>query len=126
MSKVESIQMSWIVVSDLKSAIKYYEDIVGLKLTQHSEEHGWAEMSGMNGGSLLGIAQYTPDHDVKPGENAVVTFTVKNLDHAKAEMAKKGASFHGEIIEVPGHVRMQTFKDKDGNRFQIVELLGKG
>jgi len=123
MSKVKAIQMSWIVVKDLKSAIKFYENVVGLKLTQYSEEYHWAEMSGMEGGSLLGIAQINDEEDVKPGQNAVVTFTVENLDAAKADMAKKGTSFIGDIIEVPGHVRMQTFKDKDGNRFQIVEML---
>ncbi len=122
MSKVKQIQMAWIVVSDLKAAIKFYEETVGLKLTVLSEEHGWAEMSGMEGGALLGIAQSSSAEEVKPGENAVVTFTVENLETAKADMGKKGANFIGDIIEIPGHVKLQTFKDKDGNRFQIVEV----
>ncbi|MBA2728269.1 MAG: VOC family protein [Parachlamydiaceae bacterium] len=123
MSEVKAIQLSWIVVTDLKASIKFYQDVVGLKLTQNSEEFGWAEMSGMDGGALLGIAQSNDEEEVKPGQNAVVTFTVENLDTAKADMAKKGVTFIGNIIEVPGHVRMQTFKDKDDNRFQIVEML---
>lgn len=123
MSKVKEIQLSWIVVTDLKAAIKFYEDVVGLKLTQNSEEFGWAEMSGQEGGALLGIAQSNAEEEVKPGQNAIVTFTVENIDIAKADMAKKGAQFIGNIIEIPGHVKMQTFNDKDGNRFQIVEML---
>ena len=123
MNKVKEIKMSWIVVSDVKAAIKFYEEVVGLQLMEFAAEYGWAEMSGMEGGARLGIAQASSEEELEAGQNAVVTFTVENIDTAKAEMAKKGANFIGDIIEVPGHVKMQTFKDKDGNRFQIVELL---
>lgn len=121
--KVEQIGLSWIVVRDIKQAVKYYTEVVGLKLMELNEQFGWAELEGHDGGSRLGIAQEQPHETVKPGQNAVVTFTVKNLEQSKKEMVKKGAKCEGEVLEVPGHVKMQTVIDSDGNRFQMCELL---
>lgn len=121
--KVKAIGLSWIVVKNIKQAVSYYTDVVGLKLVEFHEEFGWAELEGFEGGSRLGIAQETPKEQVSAGQNAVVTFTVENLENAKNKMVKKGAKCEGDVLEVPGHVKMQTVVDLDGNRFQIVELL---
>lgn len=114
--------LSWIVVKDLKKAIEFYTNVVGLKLMELHEQYGWAELEGHEGGARLGIAQYQAEGP-KAGQNAVVTFTVANLEQAKANAAKKGAQCVGELEEVPGHVKMQTIVDADGNQFQLVELL---
>lgn len=119
---VKEIGLSWIVVKDIKSAVKYYTEVVGLKLMEMSEEYGWAELEGHEGGCRLGIAQENPKENVRPGQNAIVTFTVASLEKTKAQMVKKGAKCEGEVIEVPGHVKMQTVIDADGNRFQICEM----
>lgn len=120
---VKKIDMTWIVVKDVKAAVKYYTDVVGLKLMEYHEDYGWAELQGYEGGSRFGIAQVNPQEPVQPGQNAVVTFTVGNVEQAKEEMVKKGAKCEGEIIEIPGHVKMQTVIDSDGNRFQVCESL---
>ena len=122
---VLKIDMTWIVVKDVKAAVKYYTDVVGLKLMEYHEDYGWAELQGYQGGSRFGIAQVNPQEPVQPGQNAVVTFTVGNLEQVKEEMVKKGAKCEGEIIEIPGHVKMQTVIDSDGNRFQVCESLHK-
>lgn len=121
--KTKQMNMSWIVVSDIKKARTFFEKVVGLKVGQVSEEHGWVEMSGHEGGCHLGIAQANDRESVKPGENAIVTFTVENIDEAKASMTKHGVKFLGDIIHIPNHVKMQFFVDADGNKFQIVELF---
>jgi predicted enzyme related to lactoylglutathione lyase len=121
--KVKEIGLSWIVVKDIRAAVKYYVDVVGLKLMEFNEQFGWAELEGHEGGSRLGIAQENPQEKVSPGQNAVITFTVENLVKAKGEMVKNGAKCEGDVIEVPGHVKMQTVIDRDGNRFQICEHI---
>ncbi len=121
--QVGEIGLSWIVVKDVKAAVSYYTTVIGLKLVEFHEQYGWAELEGYNGGSRLGIAQENPNESIKAGQNAVVTFTVQNLEKAKEELVKKGAKCQGEIIEVPGHVKMQTVFDRDGNCFQLCELL---
>lgn len=121
--QVKEIGLSWIVVKDIKAAVQYYTNVVGLKLMEFNEQYGWAELEGHEGGSRLGIAQENPQEKVSAGQNAVITFTVANLDKAKKEMIQKGARCEGDVLEVPGHVKMQTVMDRDGNRFQICELL---
>ncbi len=117
------VGLSWIVVKDIKSAVQYYTEIVGLKLMELNEDYGWAELQGSDGGAILGIAQENDHEKIKAGSNAVVTFTVDNLDETKASMLEKGAQMEGDVLEVPNHVKMQTMIDRDGNRFQICEVL---
>jgi len=121
--KVKEIGLSWIVVKDFKAALKYYTEVLGLEVRELNEQYGWAELEGENGGASLGIAQESPEEIVKAGQNAVVTFTVDNLEKMKESMFKKGAKCEGEIIEIPGHVKMQTVIDPAGNRIQICEIL---
>jgi len=120
---VKEIGLSWIVVKDLQSAIDYYTQVVGLQLVELHKEYGWAELVGYEGGSRLGLAQENPQEAVKAGQNAIMTFTVEDLETTKAAMVKKGAQCEGSILEVPGHVKMQTVVDQDGNRFQLCQLL---
>mgnify|MGYP001614220653 CR=1 FL=1 len=120
--EIPSIGLVWIVVDDFKAAVKFYTEVVGLKLMESSEEWNWAELEGKNG-MRLGIGKCHEKCDVKPGDNAILTVTVDSLDKKKAEMIQKGAVCVGDVQEVPGHVRMQMIKDLDGNQFQIVQKL---
>ena len=119
---VKGIKLSWIVVKDLQSAIQFYTEVVGLTLKSESPEYGWAELSGPEG-SVLGIAQENPQEETKAGTNAVITITVDDLEAARSSFLQKGAKLVGEVMEVPGHVKMQTFQDADSNTMQLVELL---
>jgi predicted enzyme related to lactoylglutathione lyase len=122
---LKSIDLIWIVVNDLKQAIQFYTETLGLKLMEMNEQFGWAELEGHCGGARLGIAQtqLKSEDEMKPGQNAVMTFTVANLENTLAEVTKKGAQLLGSIQEIPGHVKMQMAQDSDGNRFQFVEVL---
>ena len=121
--QVKEIGLCWIVVKDINEAVKFYTEVVGLKLMELHEDYGWAELEGYEGGSRLGIAQANPVDGMVPGQNAVVTFTVANIEKSKSEIERKGGKCEGDIIEVPGHVKMQTVMDADGNRFQLCQLL---
>src|SRR5262249_16846620 len=111
------------VVKDIKKAIKFYTEVVGLKVMEYNEQYNWAELRGKDGGATLGIAQKSDQEIIQPGQNAVVTLTVESLVKAKAELSKKGGKTLGEVIEIPGHVKIQSFVDHDGNHLQLVEKL---
>lgn len=121
--KVKGIKLAWIVVNNLKQAIEFYTQVVGLKLTEFNEEYGWAELTGEDNGARLGIAQASDREPIQPGQNAIMTFSVPNLEKAQSEFRAKGVTLEGEVMEVPGVVKLQMIVDKDGNRFQIVEEL---
>lgn len=120
---VNGINLIWIVVKDLKEAVKFYTEVVGMNLESIHEQFGWAELIGKEGGVRMGIAQKNDFDNMAPGSNAVITLTVKNIEETKQDFIKKGAVMLGDIMEVPGHVKLQTLVDIDGNRLQIVESL---
>lgn len=121
--KAEGFQLAWIVVKNLDQAIAFYRDTVGMELKEHHPEFRWAEMSGKNG-AILGIGEEDPHTNIAAGSNAVVTITVEDLDKALAHFKSRGAKLMGEVLEIPGHVKMQTFTDVDGNTLQLVQKLG--
>jgi predicted enzyme related to lactoylglutathione lyase len=123
--KIKSIDLAWIVVKDLKQAVKFYTEKVGLKLLVLEESFGWAELQGEDGGMKLGIAQEHPsaNEGIVPGNNAVVTLTVDSIETSISEMKENGSKLIGEILEVPGHVKLQMVQDEDGNHFQLVECI---
>lgn len=122
---IKGIYLSWIVVKDIRSAIDFYTKVLGLKLKVFEEKYGWAELCGSEGGSTLGIAQQNDFDKIPAGQNAVVTLSVEDLIKAKEELIQKGAQMVGDIMEVPGHVKLQMVIDPDGNRMQLVEQIGK-
>jgi lactoylglutathione lyase len=124
--QAKSIGLAWIVVKDFKKAVKFYSDVVGLKVKEMNEEWGWAELEGHDGeGIRLGIAQQRLEgkDPVAPGQNAVLTYTVDNLDQTIKHLQKQGSTLVGQVEVVPGHVKMQSVKDTEGNVFQFVEIL---
>ena len=120
---IKGLNLAWIIVNDLKKAVQFYTEVVGMKLEVLNEEFGWAELSGAQGGAKLGIGQANDQDAIKAGQNAVVTLTVENLKEAVEDLIQKGATIVGEMMEVPGHVKLQMVKDHDGNHFQLVESL---
>lgn len=114
--------LSWIVVSNIEEGRKFFSEVLGLKERAYDPQYKWAEFSG-EGGTIVGICEYSEHSDIQAGSNAVMTFTVDDLTKAKKELIAKGAKMIGDVLEVPGHVKMQSFCDQDGNYFQIVEAL---
>lgn len=122
---VKRSDMAWINVNDTSAAKKLFVDILGMKVRAEAPEYGWMELVAKEGGSALGIGKHNPKYsnEVKPGQNAVVTFTVDDIIAAKALLEKNNVKLLGDITEVPGHVKMLFFADADGNKFQLVQLL---
>ena len=118
---VKKSGLAWISVRDLKRAQDFFTDVLGLSVTSFNKEFGWAELCTPEGGMRLGIGK--GDQQVKPGSNAVVTFTVDDIYAMKKVLEGKKVTIIGDIIEIPGHVKLLTFTDPDGNTFQLVEEL---
>ena len=121
--KIKGIYLSWIVVADLAKSVKFFSETIGLKVNEFNEEFGWAELGGSEGGALLGIAQSNEQSPIPPGYNAVMTMTVENIDDELVVLKESKVELIGDILEVPGVVKLQTFKDLDGNMFQLVQEL---
>lgn len=121
---VKSIDLAWISVTDMKKAREFFVDTLGLSVGCDTPEYGWIELKGSAGGAQLGIGAVNEEKPLVPaGSNAIVTFTVDDLDAALAELRAKNVTIIGDIIEIPGHVRMIFIQDNDSNTFQLAQVL---
>ena len=128
MATIKRMDLAWITVSDFNRSKKFFAETLGLTLVADTPEYNWMELQASEGGVGLGVGAAGDKESseyklVPPGSNSVVTMTVDNLDAAKADFEAKGVKFVGEIVEVPGHVKMVFFVDPDNNKFQLVEML---
>lgn len=123
--KIKDIGLSWIMVNNFDQALEFFTKKLGLKIEELNQEYGWAELVSENAlGHRLGIALENPEEKCHhPGQNAVMTMEVSNIDQAKEDLKKKGVKLIGDIIEVPGVVKMLTFEDPDKNCFQLCEQI---
>lgn len=119
---VKGMHLAWIVVSDLKKAKKFFTESIGLKLGECHEENNWLELSGEDG-YKLGVGTASPHNPIGKGQNAIVTITVEDMTKSRSQLSKKGVKLIGDVMEIPGHVKLQLFEDPDGNKFQLVEEL---
>lgn len=132
--KIKNISLAWVSTTDLKQAKNFFNEILGLKISTEANEHGWLELHAKNDDFLLGVGEIKTNQThssftasgqispIQPGQNAVITFEVPNIEVAKAELESKNVRVY-DIVTIPGHVKMAFLQDFDGNFFQLVELL---
>jgi predicted enzyme related to lactoylglutathione lyase len=113
------ISLAWYPVADMDRAKDFYGNTLGLKKTY--EMQGWAEFSHTEDGVSVGLSltKETPD----PNGGATVVFQIPDMEQARQSLAGRGVHFEGEIKEIPGVVRLATFRDPFQNRLQLVQVL---
>jgi catechol 2,3-dioxygenase-like lactoylglutathione lyase family enzyme len=108
---IKEIDNVSIVVDDLKSAVEWYRDVLGLKHKFTEGSIQWAEMDS-GGRSTLGL---------KTKGNPSVCFVVNDLEEEMKKLKQKGVSFD-KVIELPGGVgRVTSFEDPWGNEIDFYE-----
>jgi CreA protein len=109
-----------IAVSDYARSLAWYRDVLGLAVVFELESWGWAQLQSPVSGLLVGIGQ---SEEVKKGGGATLTFTVEDIEAARAYLEAEGVSFDGEISQVEDMVRRTTFYDLDGNALMLAQQL---
>ena len=109
-----------LAVSDYTRGLAWYRDVLGLKVVFELESWGWAQLQSPVDGLLIGIGQ---SEEVKTGGGATLTFTVADIEAARAYLEGEGVRFDGEISQVEDMVRLTTFYDPDGNPLMLAEQL---
>jgi len=107
-------------VSDYATSLAWYRDVLGLEVVFELESWKWAQLQSPVSGLLLGIGQ---SEEVKQGGGATLTFTVEDIDAARAYLEGEGVRFDGETGQVEDMVRLATFYDPDGNALMLAEQL---
>jgi catechol 2,3-dioxygenase-like lactoylglutathione lyase family enzyme len=109
-------------VKDLDKAIEWYQDVLGFKLLYKMDEISWCELSTGVAHVNVGLSGV---EEVPAGGGATLTFGVKNIDAARAELEGKGVKFDGETRVIEGMVKLATFFDPDANVLMFFQDLSK-
>jgi CreA protein len=107
-------------VSDYAASLAWYRDVLGFEIVFELETWKWAQLQSPVTGLLVGIGQ---SEEVTLGGGATLTFTVEDIDAARAYLEGEGVRFDGETSQVEDMVRLATFYDPSGNALMLAQQL---
>jgi predicted enzyme related to lactoylglutathione lyase len=112
-----------VFVSDLRRAVEFYRDTLGLPLQFEEEKFGYASFAP--GGVRLGVARVDPNAPESRslvGRHTGIGLGVPHLDAAHEQLAAKGVRFTMAPTKQPWGGYMAMFADPDGNIFYLDQL----
>ncbi len=104
-----------VFVSDLKRALTFYHDTLGLTLHQADEEHGYASLGAKT--ISFGLAQ--TDEPGLIGRHTGIGFVVSDIETKHRDLAAKGVNFTLPPTPQPWGGILAVFEDPDGNQFYL-------
>jgi predicted enzyme related to lactoylglutathione lyase len=116
--KVNNIAFVGIPVTDVRGARKFYEEVLGLAVSDEMMSGKWIEYTV--GDNTLAIANV--GEQWKPSEQGTgAALEVENFDEAIKQLRNHGVSFATEPFETPC-CHMAVVQDPDGNKLIIHKL----
>jgi predicted enzyme related to lactoylglutathione lyase len=116
--KVKAIAFVGIPVADVNRSRKFYEGVLGLKLTEEMGQGHWIEYA--IGDQTLALANF-PDQWKPAEEGTSAALEVEDFDEAIKRLKDQDVSFDAEPFESPC-CHMAVIKDPDGNKIIIHKL----
>jgi predicted enzyme related to lactoylglutathione lyase len=108
-------------VSNLDRAIAWYQDVLGFTLLYRVDDMGWCELATEVARVNVGLGETE-----NPRVGGIkLTFGVKDIDKARAQLEARKVRFDGPTQEIPGMVKLATFYDPDGNTLMFYQSLSK-
>jgi len=102
-----------VMVTNMDAAIKFYTDILELKLKNRYGNY-WADIEGPG----ISIGLHPAGSEVKTGDNLSIGFKVKDLDIAVSAFEQKGVEFK---LHDDQQVRLALFTDPDNNALYLAQ-----
>lgn len=107
-------------VTNLDRSIAWYRDVLGFEFLYKMDEIAWCELKTGVERVNIGLAER---EEAGGAGGATLTFGVRDIEAAKAELDAAGVPQDGAIQEIPGLVRLLTFHDPDGNALMFYQDL---
>lgn len=119
----------YIFVSDFNLALRFWQDGLGLEVTEQevTKSSAFAVLEFPDGGPALrlfgGVAPWPPGQRPDTGSRPMVHFDVltDTFDETLVRVLEAGGRTAGEVEEYDGN-RIVSVADPDGNTFDLVEL----
>ncbi len=118
------VWMASIPVSDLRAAVDFYTQVLGLKLQLESTQDNWAEVGPDEPSSK--IALYVPGKDDlrQPGGPSGVVLETDSIFEFHRKLVDEEVVFKLKPEKRPWGGLMAVFLDQDGNEIEVVEDPG--
>lgn len=103
-------------VSDLGRSIRFYEEVMGFKMTERRDDLQFAHIDTNVPGLELGLSVGSS----KSGMGAaILNISVTDVAAARQLLESKGVKFSGPTQVIPGKVALAGFTDPDGNQLRL-------
>jgi len=145
---ITNIRHTGIVVKDMEAAIRFYGDLLGMKVMRRMDESG-AYIDNMTtlqnvrvttvklaapDGQLIELLAFRSHQSAVENRRSItnqglthIAFTVDDLDRAYAALTKAGVIFNAPPQLSPdGYAKVTFCKDPEGNYLELVEVLKNG
>ncbi len=108
-------------VEDWDRMVTFYQEVIGLEpiVLEPDHRYGWLNA----GGIMLSILE---KKSLAPAENSRLSlqFQVEDLIETMKHLEAKGCVFFDKQLDTGEPYRMAQFRDPEGNRIAIYELIG--
>ncbi len=116
--------MATIYVTDMDRAVRFYTEILELKLQHRAGDH-FATIDA--GGLRIGLHPQEP-HTPLPGTSGSIQIglnAARPIEEVVDELKRRGVNFRGSIID-DDPVKIAFFGDPDGNDLYLCQYSGPG
>ena len=105
-----------LLVSDIKSSIRFYRDTLGMELKQESKD--WTELSTR--GTVLALHP-ARKKKIKKNNGMLVGFSISDFDDVISSLKKKRVKFYKKPKQEP-FGKHAIIQDPDGHLLSIVQM----
>ena len=109
-----------IFVTDMDRSVKFYTEVLGLKLAQRFGNH-WAQLEA----GQLSIGLHPASPETPAGRNGSTTIGLSlagSIEDAVSKLRQKGVRFRGPVAVDPPAGKFAYFEDPDGNELYMIEV----
>src|SRR4029079_12165717 len=116
--RIKNIAFVGIPVTDMQRAREFYEDVLGLNVSDEMMDGKWIEYS--TGEATVALAN-VGEQWMPSGEGTAAAFEVENFDEAIKQLRQQGLPFAAEPFGTPC-CHMAVVQDPDGHTLIIHKL----
>lgn len=119
--RVTRVWVASVEVADLDRAIRFYQDVLGLRLCLENRRFGWVELGPEEPMCKIGLslAEAEPPTKKIPRRTGIVLDT-DNMEAFVQRLKEGGARVTREPVRGPWGGLVADFLDPDGNELQVV------
>ncbi len=113
-----------LTVSDMEASLKFYQEIVGLKLERRFNAGPETEIVFLGDGETkVELISHKANKEVNIGQDISLGFEVKSVDEMMGYIKEKGLSIHSGPVQPNPHVKFFFVLDPNGLKIQFVENM---